>query len=162
MVDAFEMRKRDALRKEFYDSFSRSAQRAWDRLLTQHLPKLPLPARLMIAHAMFLVRAGTDGHYDVLESVVADIVPMLESGTLTLDTGRGILWNFADEILVIFYQAARLKLTLPGLFAGDFAGVSRRLVLILYYHTLDKYKSGRKAFEMEDVYHVSAEREEGV
>jgi hypothetical protein len=125
-----------------YPFLSRPAQAAWDRLVTRHLPRLPLPARISLRHALPHVTHLTP---DVAAAAMAELVPLLETGTLAYNIGRGLTSYRGWSLYEIMVSITR-RVPENTLFDRPFAGAPRRLALLLMYDLLgnwDPRASGR-------------------
>jgi hypothetical protein len=119
-----------------YSVLPRPAQSAWDRLLTQHAPSLPLAARTSLAIKTLNVRAG-DTEKAFVCSVADEILPLFESGDLGLDFGRGRRIYHVPDLASIILSASQCK-------QGDhlqrlFAAAPRRLTHFFYLQLLEAH-----------------------
>jgi hypothetical protein len=122
-------------------SLPRPAQSAWHRLLTQHLPHLPLPARIMLYMAAAKMSEESEHVREpLLQALTRDLRPIFDSGNFILDIGGGLRRSFAS--------AARILCTvngadLPSLLRGPFCTAPRRLVLLIYQDLLHYVQQGQ-------------------
>jgi hypothetical protein len=115
------------------ESLSRPALSAWRRLVTLHLPHLPLPARLYVYTVSTFFPAETG----VSERTVADLLALLQSGEFMLDIGRGVRLSMGPLIKSLVDHLVVHLVDIRPLFSGPFPGIPRRLALLFYTSVSD-------------------------
>jgi hypothetical protein len=136
-----------------YLELPRPAQSAWDRLLTTHFPKLPLPARLQLLTAVTFMN-GLSGGKRVTVAAAPELIELVRSGDLMLSIGRGMKVCHAQSIyaLLKLYGAAYGG-TFGPLFAS--AAAERRLTLLTLYYMLVVYSPDKRALDAGKTFGVS-------
>jgi hypothetical protein len=144
-----------------YPHLSRPAQSAWNRLLTQHLPHLPLSARIVLGSAICRISVSTsdDSVHAAQCATATALFPRLHTGDLMFEVGGG------NRLLLSIYVFRRLleacippmqsdALTQP-FFAGPFSGGPRRLALLSFDYILRANQQESRMFDKEDMCTVS-------
>jgi hypothetical protein len=136
-------------------SLPRPAQSAWRRLTTQHLPRLPRAARLLLSLGV-VIMAPDDTVQSIFRALVPDVMAVFVSGNFMINVGRGVLHSIvASTALFFFAQNGFLDNDLRTLFSGPFSGLPRRLTVLLHREVLLKYEPQRRAFQRDCLAHVS-------
>jgi hypothetical protein len=108
----------------YYAALTDPAKSAWGRLLTQHLPHLPLPARLFLSDTL-LSTGIRDVHFDInlfYQNSASDLEPLLVSGNFVLPVGRGMRRDVGDVVASLAGNLHIVEGHLPVLSAGAFVG----------------------------------------
>jgi hypothetical protein len=123
----------------------RPAQAAWRRLLTQHLPHLPLPARIhvCISSVLFKPNGAEEEAREkaALLSTAAVVTPwfMASDADLMLPTCCGCRESFSHVVFRFFYLVALQEGTLQPLFTEPANRGPRRLALMAYNMLLSTF-----------------------
>jgi hypothetical protein len=128
------------------------AQAAWTRLVTTHLPRLPLPARLNLCCTVPCVMPPGASPTFFRQMIIPELLSLMESGDMYLDCGRGARQWVGGEVINL---TCELSDYMGPLFAEPFSHVPRRLLLLLYTDLLLTYDSQERAFDQERVLGVS-------
>jgi hypothetical protein len=156
MADALMMAADDASRlggnTAVYPSLPRPAQSAWNRLMTQHLPHLPLSVQAVLCVSTSSVwgRENVEDILSVQSAVLAAALPRIISNDLLLPVGGGRRVWYGYRLFALTVLARHLAHgDTSAIFAEPFSGAPRRLSLLYFESLLCSYVPARRTFESE-------------
>jgi hypothetical protein len=148
--------------KELFPLLPRPAQSAWRRLLIQHLPHLPLPARLLVHQAVLRVESA-DTFPQSAQVIFADVLPLVQSGNFMVDIGRGQRLGLGYLIFMLLTSLCLQGLTVPNpvnfvqqLFSESHPSVPRHINLVMYRYLLDCFDFRGRCAEKGNLVDVGA------